>query len=135
MLKSSIFTILFGAVMVFAQQKPDDDALMRAIQTLRGAEDDTGIVFPTDAAPEPTKRIKPEYTDRAKAADVEGVVTLDCVIRKDGTLSVLRVVKGLGYGLDESARTALEQWRFRPAMVNGMPAEVRLTVGVSFKLP
>lgn len=60
---------------------------------------------------------------------------LEAIIRKDGTVSVVRVVRGLGRGLDESAiETVASKWRFRPGTDNGEPADVPATIEVSFRL-
>jgi TonB family protein len=83
---------------------------------------------------EPTviKRVEPVYTDEARAAKIEGTVVLEILIRTDGTVSVLRNIRGLGYGLDESARVAIEQWRFRPRTVNGKAVEATIVIEVNF---
>jgi periplasmic protein TonB len=56
------------------------------------------------------------------------------IVRKDGSLEILKLVRGLGLGLDESAVTALRQWKFRPGMKDGVPVDVGLNVDVSFTL-
>ena len=83
---------------------------------------------------EPTilKRVEPVYTDEAREANIQGDVVLEILIRTDGTVSVQRMVRGLGYGLDESARTAVEQWLFRPRTVNGRPVEAIIVFTVNF---
>jgi protein TonB len=73
------------------------------------------------------KRVNPVYTEEARAAKIEGVVVMEILIRKDGTVSAQRILRGLGYGLDESARTAIEQWRFRPQRENGEPVDATIT--------
>ena len=57
---------------------------------------------------------KPYYTEEARKARTEGVVLLQLVVRKDGTADSFKVIRGLGYGLDESAiSTIANKWRFR----------------------
>ena len=53
-------------------------------------------------------------------------------VEADGNFKVLQIVKGLGYGLDESALAALQQWRFAPALINGLPVSVIANVDVAF---
>jgi TonB family protein len=77
----------------------------------------------------------PSYTDEARAAHVEGVVVLQVIIRKDGTVDSFKILKSLGYGLDESAmKTIAESWRFQPGTLNGQPVDVMANIQVSFKL-
>jgi len=48
---------------------------------------------------------------------------------------VTKITKNLGYGLDESARTALEQTRFNPATKDGRPVDVMMEAEVAFPQP
>ena len=82
--------------------------------------------------PRVLKRVNPVYTDEARAARIEGVVVLECLIRADGTVSVKRTLRGLGYGLDESARAAIEQWLFSPQTEDGKAVDVTLIIQVNF---
>ena len=82
--------------------------------------------------PRVLKRVEPVYTDEARAARIEGAVALECLIRTDGTVSVKRTLRGLGYGLDESARVAIEQWRFSPQTEDGKAVDVTLVIEVNF---
>jgi len=59
---------------------------------------------------------------------------LSVIIRADGTGKVDKVVRGLGYGLDEKAIEAFEKWRFTPGMVDGKPVNVQLEVVINFHL-
>src|SRR5438093_7665521 len=63
-------------------------------------------------APTVVSRVEPRYSDAALAARVQGTVVLEAVISADGVPKIVRVVRSLGYGLDESAIAALERWRF-----------------------
>ena len=118
------------------QQRPtDDDVLLRGIQRLQGTPDNRPTEFVADRAPEPIRRVQPEYTASARAAKIEGAVVFDCIIDANGNLKILRVVRSIGYGLDQSAYTALQQWRFRPAVIGGKPASSRMNIEVRFTLP
>jgi len=77
----------------------------------------------------------PYYTEEARKARAEGIVLLQLVVRKDGTPDSFKVLRGLGYGLDESAiSTVANKWRFRPGTYNGVPADVQILIEVSFRL-
>ncbi len=77
---------------------------------------------------------KPAYTSEARAKKLEGNVTLEVVFHASGDIQVLRVVRGLGSGLDESARTAAEQIRFRPGKKDGIPVDRTGLVLITFEL-
>jgi TonB family protein len=76
----------------------------------------------------------PTYTDEARALKIEGEVLLEVEFTATGAIRVLRVVRGLGHGLDEAARHAVQGVRFKPAQRNGEPIDVRTTVNIVFRL-
>jgi TonB family protein len=77
----------------------------------------------------------PAYTEEARKARAEGIVLIQAVIRKDGTVDSFKVLRGLGYGLDESAiNTIATKWRFKPGTYNGAPVDVQANIEVSFRL-
>ena len=75
---------------------------------------------------------KPLYTVDALSQRIEGTVSIQVQVEADGNFKVLQIVKGLGYGLAESALAALRQWRFAPALSNGLPVSVVANVDVDF---
>jgi TonB family protein len=83
------------------------------------------IVHSTDAA----------YTQAALKAGIRGYVVLGLIIEADGSVRDVRVISGLGYGLDESAVKALETWQFEPALQDGIPIKSRIAVEFSFSPP
>ena len=85
--------------------------------------------------PEPIFKSTPSYTDDAIRAKVQGTVVLQAVIRKDGRVDRFKVVRGLGYGLEETAiQEIATRWKFRPGTLNGRPVDVLATIEVSFNL-
>ncbi len=79
-------------------------------------------------------RIEPVYSEEARKAKYQGVVVLSAIVRKDGSIEILKVVRSLGLGLDENAIRALKGWRFRPGMKGGKPVDVALNIEVNFSL-
>jgi TonB family protein len=77
---------------------------------------------------------KPVYTPEARVRGVEGEVQLDVLFRASGQVEVLRVIRGLGLGLDGAATTAASQIRFRPGTRDGNPADMRGIVHIVFQL-
>ena len=76
----------------------------------------------------------PPYTDQAIRARIQGIVILEVVIGVDGKNEPIRILKGLGYGLDESAIDEVRRWVFKPAQLNGKPVPFSATVEVQFNL-
>jgi len=75
----------------------------------------------------------PPYTEEARQNRTEGVVILTAVVRKNGLVDSIQVVRGLGFGLDESAiRTITTKWRFRPATYKGKPVDHQIDIEVEF---
>ena len=77
---------------------------------------------------------RPLYTNEALQRRIEGVVTVLAAFDVAGNLKPLRVVKGLGFGLDESALAALTKWRFTPANRYGERISVVTQVDIDFTL-
>jgi len=91
----------------------------------------------TPGIQEPVAEYMPRaaYTPEAKAARIEGTIVLQVVIRKDGSVGDVKVIRGLGYGMDEATIEIIKtKWRFRPGMLNGQPVDVSASVEVSFRL-
>lgn len=82
------------------------------------------------------KDVKPQYTQEARKARIQGNVLLDAVVLKDGTVGEVTVTKSLDkeYGLDDQAVKALKQWQFKPGTKDGKPADVRVSIEMSFTL-
>jgi TonB family protein len=101
----------------------------RGLPAGRGAQSNGATTQPV-----PISQVNAQYTDQAREARVQGVITLRAVVRKDGTVDSIQVIQGLGYGLDDAAIAALKQWRFRPAMLNEQPVDVTMSFTMSFNL-
>jgi len=89
---------------------------------------------PIDRPVEIVFKPTPEYTDEARTARIEGTVSLELEFAAGGDVRVLRVVRGLGHGLDEAAQQAALRIRFKPAQSDGQPVDFRATVHITFRL-
>jgi TonB family protein len=76
----------------------------------------------------------PIYTQEAKSLRIEGEVQLEVVLEASGNLRVLRVVRGLGHGLDDNAVKAAQQIHFKPAIRDGQPADSTVVLHIVFQL-
>ncbi len=77
---------------------------------------------------------KPQYSDEARAKKIEGDVVVQVLFTASGDVKVIRVVQGLGYGLDEAAEAAARQIRFRPAEQDGQPVDTQANVRMKCEL-
>ena len=80
------------------------------------------------------REVKPDYTDEGRRRHIEGDVVLEIVVKSDGSVGSVKLVQGLGAGLDQRAMDAVRQWRFSPAKRYGVPVDVIVEVAMEFKL-
>jgi protein TonB len=89
----------------------------------------SGIEPPTIA-----REVKPDYTEEARQRGIRGEVVMEIVVKRDGTVGDVKVLQGLGHGLDERAIDAVKQWTFHAATRKGTPVDVMVEVAMEFKL-
>jgi TonB family protein len=85
-------------------------------------------------APAILREVKPDYTEEGRRRQIEGDVVLEIVVRSDGSVGSVKLLNGLGAGLDQRAIDAVRQWRFSPAKRYGVPVDVMVEVAMEFKL-
>jgi TonB family protein len=81
-----------------------------------------------------TFKPRPVYTDEGRQLKIEGEVLLDVVFTATGQIRIVKVVRGLGHGLDESAVHAAEKIQFKPALRDGQPADFEAVLHIVFQL-
>ena len=81
-----------------------------------------------------TNKPIPQYTEEAKKLRVQGSVVLKVTFTADGTVEIVRVIHGLGHGLDEQAERAAKRIQFKPATKNGQPVPVTTEIEIQFEL-
>ena len=86
------------------------------------------------SAPVPLRKVDPKYLPSAIADRVEGTVRLAAVIRIDGHVDSVRLLRHLDDRLDESAAQAIDKWEFQPARRNGKPVDVDAVIEIPFRL-
>lgn len=79
------------------------------------------------------RKVQPAYPALARSARIQGVVVLQAVISKQGTIENLKILRGHPM-LAPAAIDAVRQWRYRPYILNGEPVEVETQITVNFSL-
>jgi len=76
----------------------------------------------------------PDYTDPARKVKFNGTLLLDVTVSPEGRATEATVVRGLPFGLNESAIRTIRDWKFRPATREGQPVDCRVMIEVTFRL-
>jgi TonB family protein len=116
-----------------------DQPLPPTIEEERNLEEDPAFYLSVEVMPEPIGGMKAiykkiSYPKQAKENGIEGTVVIRVFIDRDGEVLDAEVIKGLGYGLDESARLAIFYHRFKPGLQRGQRVKVQMDIPVEFKL-
>ena len=90
---------------------------------------------PDISGPVPLRKVDPKYPPTLINERVEGEVVLYAVIRRDGSVDSIQLVRGIDEQLDANAMEALSQWKFRPAARQGSPVELEAIVHIPFHPP
>jgi TonB family protein len=85
-------------------------------------------------APVPLHKVDPKYVASAAADRVEGIIRLAALIRKDGRVEQISLLRHLDVRLDRTAQEALAKWEFTPALRNGVAVEVDAVFEIPFRL-
>jgi len=87
------------------------------------------------SGPVPLQKVDPKYPPTLITERVSGEVILYAVIRRDGSVDSIQLVRGIDQQLDANAIKALRQWKFRPGAKQGTPVELEAIVHIPFRLP
>jgi TonB family protein len=94
--------------------------------------------FPLIGATSPPEILEyttpPLYSEEGRGNGIEGLVTVQATIDSRGGVRVLRILHGLGFGLDQNALIALRQWRFQAGTRDGRPIETTVEIDIEFSL-
>ncbi len=106
------------------------------VETPAGTTDDPDVVHLSGGviAGHRIKFVEPNYPAAAKMSHLSGVVLMQAVIGKDGTIRRLVPIASTDAMFTESATEAVRQWRYSSYLLNGAPTEVDTTITVSFQL-
>jgi|HubBroStandDraft_6_1064221.scaffolds.fasta_scaffold08735_2 TonB family protein len=121
-----IFSLGSAVLPVISQDAKSDGA--STDKTFRAGVDGVGV-------PTCIYCPQPEYSEKARAAKLQGSVLMDVTVTTEGKATKVIVIKGPGEGLEQKAIDAVKSWRFKPALDKaGNPVQVRVQVQVSFHL-
>jgi len=84
--------------------------------------------------PEVLYQLDPEPSEEARRKVISGTVVVKLIVTPKGEASNVRVIKGLGNGLDEKAIEAVQTWKFKPATKDGEPVAVEIAVEFDFHI-
>lgn len=116
-------------------EMPDTDILFDIPEGPPPAEPTGPIHVGGDVqAPVKLSAPNPNYTEIARKARIQGVVIVQAIIDKDGSVQNVKLLKGLPMGLDQAAIDAIKKWKFQPATLNGKPVTVYYNLTVNFTL-
>jgi TonB family protein len=107
-------------IMNFSELTPNQDGPRTASSDL------TGLAL--------VRKVDPKYPPELIEQNVQGEVILYAVIRADGSVDSIQLVRGIDLQLDANAKSALSQWKFRPALKNGIPVDLEAIVHIPFKI-
>jgi TonB family protein len=102
---------------------------------LRSNPDGPHITSSELTGPATMKKVDPKYPQSLISDRVEGEVVLYAIIRGDGSVDGIQLVRGVDEQLDDNAMQALSQWKFRPATRQGTPVELEAIVHIPFHVP
>ena len=112
--------------------------LVVSVAVLASAAGSTQELPPSGVTPpRVVKQVKATYTPEARAAGIQGTVTLDVLVLTDGHVGDdVKVIRSLDtkYGLDAQAVAACRQWVFKPATKHGKPIELHVTIEQTFHI-
>jgi protein TonB len=112
-----------------AAPPPEEIHKVRALAAAHDACTDAPVKAKLRGSP-----VKPTYTEEARTAQIEGIVRVEITVDEQGNVILVKVLRGLGYGLDDAAIAAAKKMGFEPGTRCGKAAVTKLTVGMRFTL-
>jgi TonB family protein len=113
---------------------PPQTPLGTESQSAKGTD---STIYKIGGSVKPPKLIHQEdaqFSAEARRKKISGEVMVQCIVDLNGLPQELKVVKSAGYGLDEQALKAVQQYRFAPATKEGQPVQVTINVSVNFQI-
>jgi TonB family protein len=123
----TLVSTAYSAVQAFPLQKSGSSQDAEHVYSSK----DPGVVLPRVV-----KEVKPQYTQQAKDAHIQGSVLLAVVVDATGTVTDVQITESLDptFGLDDQAVAVAWQWQFSPATKDGKPVAVSIALQLTFTL-
>jgi TonB family protein len=88
-----------------------------------------------DTEPEAVQTVQPKYPPSARAFNVEGQLVVNALISENGDVLKTIIIRGIknSQGLNEAGEKAIQQWKFKPAMKDGVPVKVWKPISIAFR--
>lgn len=137
-LRSSLFCLDNGVHLKHPEEGPTFTYIARVSESEKRRGPPSRIYESRDGITFPKLVVKttPAYTPEALKAKAQGILMLEAVIGTDGRIRDFKVLKGLGYGLEDQAMQEIAtRWKFAPGLKDGKPVDVRIHIETSFQLP
>ena len=87
-----------------------------------------------DIPPKEISAPSPDFSDEARRVRFQGSVLLSLIVNEEGKTENIVILKPLGMGLDEKAVETVQNWKFKPAMREGVPASVKIKLQITFRM-
>lgn len=113
---------------------PDQIVMTETLASSPLPDDVARTCDPDVRVPIVTRDVKPQYTADAMRAKVQGSIFLRAIVDRQGAVRDVRVLKSLEPSLDDSARKAFAEWKFRPAMRRGEAVEIAVSMQMTFTI-
>jgi TonB family protein len=117
-------------------QKGSSSTVLTTPATLQELENGTAQIYKVGGSITPPMVLnspQADFTDDAREHKISGTCVFSLIVDSQGMPQDLKLIRALGYGLDENAAEAVHQYRFKPAMKNGEPVSVRIGIEVTFR--
>jgi len=121
-------------LLVLSTSSPLDVAASQAAAP-QAAPGNAAVPPKVEVAPSIVSKPAPEYTDEGRAARIQGSVLVGAEIDEQGQVENVRLIRGLGFGLDKKALESVKQWQFKPGTRGGVAAKFYVPCHVDFRLP
>jgi bla regulator protein BlaR1 len=131
--------LLLAAIVIVAAGAPLGSGILSAHRGRAGVQEPAQVYRPGEGGvtqPRLIKEVKPEYTEEAMKARIQGSLQVEAVVLESGLVGDVTVVRSLDtvYGLDDQAVKAVKQWEFEPGTKDKKPVAVRIEVEMTFRL-
>ena len=142
--KATIRLVVKPGLLLLSAVGPDDERKTADVTVEANRVHPVGFYFGANAVnpavpgapstvtpPKLVMRVNPDYPSSARRNGVEGQVVVECLITDEGNVVITRILKSIPE-LDESAITAVREWKYEPAQFEGHAQVAFLTVRLNY---